>query len=776
MSVADFLMQLRPSRRWVLTAIAPDEPEDGERKTITVSMQDENTVNKFVSTYDGRRNLYYSVNPTRGRMKTKASKKDIAAIEYILADLDPRDDETPEQAKARYLAALATHKPESNVIIDSGNGINALFKLAERIVLPDPTTPEWEQIVADVEQRQKALMERLGGIAGTQNIDRILRLPGTTNLPNKVKREKGRVECRTSLIQFNGATCALEDFPLPAASSSEQPKKGKGSSTIDALPISQRLKNLIRGIDDPKYVYDTRSERVFAVLVGMARAGVDDEQMKAIFLDPGYPISAHVLEQAKPPEYLARQIANAREAATDADVARLNQTYALVIVGDKAVVLKEQEDGGFQLLTTSAFGQWHANQTVPCDDDEFIPLAKHWMQHPQRRSYEGLVFAPNRDLPRYYNLWKGFAVEPRPGDCTRFMNHVFENICRNDDSLFYWVVAWLANIVQRPDKKSGTSLALRGKMGTGKTKFGQVIGSLLGRHYVSVSDPRYVTGQFNSHLVSCLLLHADEGFWAGDKRAEGKLKDLITGNRQPIEYKGKEPIWVDNHVRLLVTGNQDWLVPAGFEERRFAVLDVGDAHMEHHAYFAAIDNEMDNGGREALLEELLKFDLSGINLRKIPKTVALFEQKLASLSPEHGWWLDTLMRGELPWGFDEAGRCPAYRLFDRYIHHAGRHGASRRAIETQLGVFLSKHVPGLIKARGTYKCWTQTQARVDRTGAVYVFPDLSECRKAFAKKLQQKPEWNAQRDWTVEAPPDGSDLNESEKPEEEELEEDGLIH
>ncbi len=126
-----------------------------------------------------------------------------------------------------------------------------------------------------------------------------------------------------------------------------------------------------------------------------------------------------------------------------------------------------------------------------------------------------MVFAPNRDRgARYYNLWKGFAVEPKPGEekCLRFISHVFENICRKDDSLFEWVIAWMADIVQHLDKKSGSSLALRGKPGVGKTKFGQVFGSLLGRHYVPVSDPRFVTGKFNSHLVSCLLLHADEGY------------------------------------------------------------------------------------------------------------------------------------------------------------------------------------------------------------------------------------------------------------------------
>jgi hypothetical protein len=243
---ADFLMQLRPSRRWVLTAIVPDGT------TETISARDEDTVSEFVSAHDGKRNLYFSVNPTRTSLTKKAAKTDIAAVEYIPADLDPKDDETPKAAKARYLDTLGKHVPAPTVIIDSGNGIQALFKLAERIVLPDPTTLEWTRIVADVEARTAELIKRLGGSAGTQNIDRILRLPGTINLPNAKKRKAGRVECRTSLIQFNDATCKLEDFPPPTASSEQPKRKGKNGS-IDALPISQRFKNLIRGIDDPEH-------------------------------------------------------------------------------------------------------------------------------------------------------------------------------------------------------------------------------------------------------------------------------------------------------------------------------------------------------------------------------------------------------------------------------------------------------------------------------------------------------------------------------------------
>ena len=44
-----------------------------------------------------------------------------------------------------------------------------------------------------------------------------MRLPGTTNLPNKPKRDAGRTVCPTSLISFSAATCDLSDFPLPSA-------------------------------------------------------------------------------------------------------------------------------------------------------------------------------------------------------------------------------------------------------------------------------------------------------------------------------------------------------------------------------------------------------------------------------------------------------------------------------------------------------------------------------------------------------------------------------
>ena len=51
-----------------------------------------------------------------------------------------------------------------------------------------------------------------------------------------------------------------------------------------------------------------------------------------------------------------------------------------------------------------------------------------------------------------------------------------------------------------------------------------------------------------------------------------------------------------NHIRLMVASNNDWVIPAGPEERRFCVLDVSDRHTQDHEYFKPLFDQMDNGG------------------------------------------------------------------------------------------------------------------------------------------------------------------------------------
>jgi hypothetical protein len=58
--------------------------------------------------------------------------------------------------------------------------------------------------------------------------------------------------------------------------------------------------------------------------------------------------------------------------------------------------------------------------------DIVVPATKYWLKHPRRRKYQDIGFFPNRDVPSFYNLWRGFAVEPRKGDCSKFLAHIRE--------------------------------------------------------------------------------------------------------------------------------------------------------------------------------------------------------------------------------------------------------------------------------------------------------------------------------------------------------------
>jgi hypothetical protein len=557
----------------------------------------------------------------------------------------------------------------------------------------------------------------------------------------------GHVKGRDCLVEVVGGT------PIDLYNDLDQIAVDKPPPKRRAAPLQPKLVRAIKKNDASAWNGD-RSRQVWYVCCSLVRAGWTDLQITDVLLDRDNGVSAHIYDQNNPAEYAARQARDAREEVEGKEgnfVAELNKTYAVIQVSNKAAILKEYTDDedrpSFSLLPVSSFRLLLANH--PQWD-----AAEVWLQHKARREHVGITFAPGAadGQPKgYYNLWRGWAVEASTeGSCELFKAHLRDNVCQGSEDLFRWVFGWFADIFQHPATKCDTALVLRGPMGVGKTIVGKAIGKLLGLHYAPVSDPRYITGRFNAHLLRCLLLHGDEAFWAGDHTTEGKIRDLVTGERHPIEFKGLEAFFVRNYVRLFVTGEQDWLVPAGMSERRFAVLDVGIGRKQDIEYFSAIEKELRGGGYARLLHELLAFDLEGVNLRVIPKTEALLEQKVESLLPEYAWWLDVLKAGRLPWCLVSANRCPGRILYDHYISHSRiKIGTRRRKIETAIGMFLRKIVPGLRSCREHYEMPDNTgtgDVKIEK-GTVYTFPPLAACREAFDSKLQQAVGWDAQDGW-----------------------------
>jgi hypothetical protein len=424
---------------------------------------------------------------------------------------------------------------------------------------------------------------------------------------------------------------------------------------------------------------------------------------------------------------------------------KLNKEFAFVKKG--AFVLQETTDdtGAFvtEHLNMAEFHGWFANKMFAAGNAKPKPISECWLSWAQRREYEAVVFRPQEDVgPRWYNLWRGFSVEPAEHSdhpsVAAFKEHALNNVCGGDEELCHWLLGYFAHMIQKPWEKPLVALVFKGKKGTGKNALVERVGQLFSSHFLVADDERYLLSNFNSHLESNLFFVLDEASWAGDKRAEGKLKGMITGQHHNIERKGKESYKVKNLTRVAIIGNEDWLVPASADERRFAVFNVGDGRRQDRAFFEQMRTGMEQGGYSHLLKFLIDFNLSGVDVNDAPNTVGLMEQKIASLGPLEQWWHGCLESGQIlcgDFGAEWPERIPINRLHDALERYFKKRNIKSRAPDRNA---LSRK----LKAMAVH--YTKKKNAKTETGDAtyaYFMPSIAVLRNDFDNYLGNTLEW-----------------------------------
>jgi hypothetical protein len=359
--------------------------------------------------------------------------------------------------------------------------------------------------------------------------------------------------------------------------------------------------------------------------------------------------------EVNPPAWADADAARERIAAV---LAELNGRYMVVNEAGKAIIYEPAHDAAlnrrhYERIAFDDFRRLYLNRRIRVPQGEegkvvMKPVADIWLTHPDRRQFiGGVVFDPSgrHVRPDALNLWQGYAVKPRPGSWARLQDHILKVICGGNTEHRDWLMGWMARLVQCPAEQGEVAVVMRGIEGTGKGTLAKALMHILGQHGLAISNAKHLTGNFNGHLRDTVLLFADEAFFAGDRAHVGVLKSLITEPFLTIEAKFQNAVQMPNFVHLMMASNEDWVVPASLEARRFFVLEVLPTRANDHAYFAAIWQEMENGGYEAMLCDLLAYDLAFFNPRRPPATAGLQEQKKLSLGTSEAWWLDVLHRG-----------------------------------------------------------------------------------------------------------------------------------
>ena len=156
---------LVPTGRITLTAISPTLPGCPSRTFHMPDAADKAAEWAELHNAEGN-NIYWQVNDS-SRMHSRVKADDINAARFVWADLDPkvRGGMTYDHARADLMTRMLQKLTETaSVVVDSGNGLQALFRLADPADLSDPDIRQAyltvNRLVAPTKRATKAVAGR----------------------------------------------------------------------------------------------------------------------------------------------------------------------------------------------------------------------------------------------------------------------------------------------------------------------------------------------------------------------------------------------------------------------------------------------------------------------------------------------------------------------------------------------------------------------------------------------------------------------------------------
>ena len=318
------LATLRPAGLLTVAAINPHLMKSVPIvKTFDMKTQ-RRELQSWIRARDGKLNLHFILNPPRRRMDRKPREKDIGEFRYAFIECDPIGNENAAQSIARHRTAIEKFETRPTAVWDSGNGVVAAWRIDAPVTLNS---------AADVLESKSiniALKNAFGGIAlgvdNCQNLDRLLRIPYTLNIPDKRKLAKGRTIVRAGDFGADH-TRAVSIFDFPAAAVDETqvttPASIGEATYLDSLanvPTSDRVKEIIvegRVRNEVKNGDDSRSAWRFEAICQLIRDGLALEAILGILTDERYAISERAHETSDPVAYARKEILRAQKRVKD---------------------------------------------------------------------------------------------------------------------------------------------------------------------------------------------------------------------------------------------------------------------------------------------------------------------------------------------------------------------------------------------------------------------------------------------------------------------------
>lgn len=341
------------------------------------------------------------------------------------------------------------------------------------------------------------------------------------------------------------------------------------------------------------------------------------------------------------------------------DMQLLDRRFAQLEAPGQPCVLINRLDA--QPISPSDFNRRLSGEVVlvGVNDDgqpKYIPASTFWTGNSRKCIYRKIVFTNNEVDDSTYNLFSGFGVKPKPEKCDKILNHIKEVICANDETNNNALLKLLAWQIQNIGQPSRVITALKSTIqqaGKG-CLLADILAVIYGNSGFVTSDVGQIITRFNDTIRGKAFVFLDEALFSGDRKAADAVKSLATCTRMGVETKGIPTVQFPIAVNLFLATNHDDAAHIEEADARYWILEVSPHRAGDSKYFKSLYEEIENGGREAFMDYLLKIDVSEfIPSRDIPKDNAAKEAMIRnSINPfDARKWLEECCRAEMILGY-----------------------------------------------------------------------------------------------------------------------------
>ncbi len=648
---------------------------------------------------------YITLNPIDNTEQLSGATKDenISERKWLLLDIDPNRDANISATDKEKIAAHEVVEVVTEFLfkqgwgepmrIDSGNGYHALYRLSG---IPlneagDRKIKELLKVLHEGFSTKEAAIDTT-----VYNRSRITKLPGTLtrkgkHTPERPWRSSKLIsyggEQSVSLEQIEAVVCSLSIrnvIPLLGHRHGTDELTGKLiGSAMETPNETEENESILKGmllvlssdVDRDEWLSIVWSigslkwkngKDIAQEWSKKAPHRYEDDDFNQVWsgYDPSKGISIGTLiHKARISGYIGaifHQYTEANlkqeESSTDSMVKDLNSRFVLAPTGkSQPMIVRKIYSEALRCNVTqytylSAMKVLMQRETILINQggkDKLVPKLDLWLNNPKAKIFtDGVDFNPNGIKNKnIYNLWDGYSVEPLDGECKVLTGFLKEVICSSNNEHFQYLIQWVARAIQKPGEIGEVALVLRGARGVGKTTIYTIMKRIFGNNCILIDRPELLTRGFNSHLRECVFAVADESVFVGNKKENEILKNQITGKTFNLEPKGVDVKTVPSYLTLVIISNNEHIINAVEDERRYFVLDVCDIHKQDYDYFNKLNAAINGDELRCFFKKIMQYDISKFNHRDIPQTDALKYQKGYSLDPFESWLCEVGQRG-----------------------------------------------------------------------------------------------------------------------------------